>query len=149
MPTAEARLQGPAIGLLITGGLGAVFWIARTVLSAVMMTFIGVAGMSDPQMKSDPNAVAVMTGIGLAGIAISLVPVAMNLAICFGAWKMMRVQSPVWSMTAAVLALIPCQPPCCLLTIPFGIWAIVTMQEPLVRDRLAQSTMADVPQVFD
>ena len=71
-PTPESRVQGPAIGLLIGGALGAIFWIGRAVLSAVMMTFLGVAGMSDPQLQNDPAAMMMLSSFGIIGIAISI-----------------------------------------------------------------------------
>lgn len=146
-PPPESRVQGPAIGLLIAGGLGALFWLLRLVLTGVIFGILGIATTTDPQMQNDPDAALAMLLMGVATVAISIVPVVMNLVICWGAWKLMRLESYTWSMTAAILALIPCQPPCCLLTIPFGIWAIVVMQEPAVRDRM--TTPKDLSQVFD
>ncbi len=36
-------------------------------------------------------------------------------------------------MTSAVLGIIPCTSSCCLIGLPFGIWAIIAMNDPNVR----------------
>ena len=62
--------------------------------------------------------------------------------ILVGAIKMLRLESQGWAKTAAVLAMIPCISPCCVLGLPFGIWAFVALDDPLVKSafgRRAQS----------
>ena len=44
-------------------------------------------------------------------------------------------------MVAAVVALLPCVSPCCLVGLPIGIWALTTMNKPEVKD--AFRAMAD------
>ena len=36
-------------------------------------------------------------------------------------------------MTAAIVAVIPCVAPCCLLSLPFGIWALVVLGDSSVK----------------
>ena len=50
----------------------------------------------------------------------------------FGCKKMMQLESKpvVWMML--ILAVIPCCTPCCV-GLPFGIWGIVVMNDPIVK----------------
>jgi len=47
--------------------------------------------------------------------------------IIVGAVKMMNLSSYGLAMTAAIAAITPCFYPCCVLGIPFGIWALVVL----------------------
>lgn len=38
-----------------------------------------------------------------------------------------------FAMAASIIALIPCMGPCCILGIPFGIWSLVVLSDPVVR----------------
>jgi hypothetical protein len=41
------------------------------------------------------------------------------------------------AMAAAIVAMIPCFSPCCLLGLPFGIWALVMLNKPEVRSQFS------------
>jgi predicted Zn finger-like uncharacterized protein len=57
-----------------------------------------------------------------------------------GSISMLRLRSHGLAMTACILAVIPCISPCCLLGIPFGIWGLVSLGQPEVREALAHRT---------
>lgn len=50
------------------------------------------------------------------------------------AQKMKRLESYGFAMTAVILAVIPCFSPCLILGIPFGIWALVAINQQGVKD---------------
>jgi hypothetical protein len=56
-----------------------------------------------------------------------------NLAIALGAISMIRLKSYRSSYTAAILSVIPVCSPCFVLGIPFGIWAIVVLNRPGIK----------------
>jgi len=56
-----------------------------------------------------------------------------GVVILLGALKMKNLQSYGFAMTAAILAMIPCLSPCCLLGFPMGIWAIAVLVDPQVK----------------
>jgi len=56
-----------------------------------------------------------------------------SILILIGAIKMRRLESQGWATAAAVMAMIPCVSPCCILGLPFGIWALVAMGDPQVK----------------
>jgi hypothetical protein len=67
-------------------------------------------------------------------ISLALWPL-MNLAIALGAISMIRLKNYRSAYTAAILSVIPICSPCFLLGIPFGIWAIVVLNRPEVKQR--------------
>jgi len=52
--------------------------------------------------------------------------------VLLGANSMRTLKSFGYSMTACILAIIPC-PPCCLLSLPIGIWALIVLNKPEVK----------------
>jgi hypothetical protein len=75
----------------------------------------------------------------LLGSIVSLIvwPL-MNLAIALGAISMIRLTSYRSAYTAAIASLVPVCSPCFVLGIPFGIWAIVVLNRPEVRQRFTK-----------
>ena len=47
-----------------------------------------------------------------------------------------------FALVSAVLALLPCLSPCCVLGLPFGIWALVTLNKPEVKEAFAANRPA-------
>jgi hypothetical protein len=46
---------------------------------------------------------------------------------------MKKLESYSFAMAAAIIAMIPCISPCCLLGLPFGIWALVVLGDGSVK----------------
>ena len=80
---------------------------------------------------STPRGVSQLTG----GIGSLVVWIAMSLAIIAGSICMLRLKGYSGAMTAAIVSVIPLCSPCFVLGIPFGIWAIVLLRRPDVRNR--------------
>jgi len=125
-------IKGPAIALIITAGLG----VAYYAFSGIFALFVGGA-MLHSQMPPDvpPQLKALIEGAQgpLAG-AINLLIAALNGFVLFGAIKMLRLQSPGLAMAASIVAMLPCQC-CCLLGLPFGIWALMVLNKPEVKSQ--------------
>lgn len=51
----------------------------------------------------------------------------------YGSIQMLKLRNYGMAMTAAIISVIPCVGPCCCLGIPFGIWALVVMNQPDVK----------------
>jgi hypothetical protein len=131
----EAALQAvkvPAIALIIIASLG----IAYYGFSGIFTLFTGGA-MFHRQMPPDvpPQMRAFIEGMQgpLAGL-ISLVIAAVNGFVLFGAIKMLRLQSRGLAVAASIVSMLPCQC-CCLLGLPFGIWALVVLNKPEVKSQ--------------
>ena len=65
-------------------------------------------------------------GFSLAELLISVV-------ILLGALKMQSLKSYSLAIIASILAMLPCATPCCLIGLPFGIWALVVLNKPGVK----------------
>ena len=108
-------------------------------------------------ISSDPNRMAeaakiVLPGVGAFRDAIArlreadmVAPLVEHiragkpfLGICLGgtmflcAWKMKNLESYGYALTASIIALLPCQY-CCVLTLPFAIWALIVLNQPDVK----------------
>jgi hypothetical protein len=58
---------------------------------------------------------------------------AVNVVTLIGAIQMLRWRSYGFAMTAAVLSVIPCLSGCYCVGIPFGIWSLVVLSKPEVK----------------
>lgn len=71
----------------------------------------------------------------LCGNLVGLVIwIATGLAMVLGFVSMIRLRSYRSAMAAAILSVIPCCSPCLFLGIPFGIWAIILLVRPEVKE---------------
>jgi len=57
----------------------------------------------------------------------------MGVLVFIGAMKMKNLENYSLAMAAAIVAVIPCISPCCLLGLPFGIWALVVLNDSSVK----------------
>jgi hypothetical protein len=109
----------PAILLMVVGGLAIVVGIANL---AVTISGFGI----DPQDRANP---AHMTGRYFgAGIG----PV-WGIVVALGGLQMKTLRSRGLAMTGAIFSLVPCSI-CCVFGLPVGIWALIVLNKPEVRD---------------
>ena len=118
------QLKGPAIGLMATAGIGAAFQLLGLVLNlmGVGMGALAQGNQDIPSMLS-----------GGIGAVFSVIGLIMAVVVFMGASKMKNAESYGFAMAAAIIAMIPCLGPCCLLGLPFGIWALVVLMKPEVK----------------
>src|SRR5262245_33786343 len=123
--SSENPLMFPAIFLLILSSLFMLLIIASIPSQIVRMRAIDTSTAEG--------------GGELVGSILSLAlwPL-MNLAIALGAISMLRLKNYASAYTAAVLSVIPVCSPCFLLGIPFGIWAIIVLNRPEVKQRFTK-----------
>ena len=135
----EAALQavkGPAIGLKVTAIIGLVMVALGLVmnmmsLSGHPLTF-GLPQGENPQMQKMFNQIG-----GGFGILQGVVAAAIGVVVLMGASKMQSLTSYQFAFTAAILAMVPCLSPCCLLGLPFGIWALVVLNKPEIKSQFS------------
>jgi hypothetical protein len=127
---ARGLLTPPAICLLLTGILG--FLVDLMVIIAVAMAPQILApgpGMPDwfqQQLRKNP--------VGPREIMILYIPFALiNIVIIQAAIQMLRRRTWSLAVTGSVLAMINLGSYCCILGIPFGIYALRTLLRPEVR----------------
>jgi len=128
----EAALQavkGPAMALAITGGLGILFYLFSSVLH--------LAGYHPPISPNAPpewRHFLQQSQSGTSALLSALLGVAINAFVLLGGFKMMRLESRGVAFAACIVAMLPCQC-CCLLGLPFGIWALVVINKPEVKSQ--------------
>ena len=127
---AKEAVSGPAIGLIVTAALGIVIKALGLVSPIVGVNFMPPPAGMTPEMarvmQFFSGPVAIVSGI--VGLAISLF-------VLYGAIKMQKLAGYGFAMAAAIIALIPCFSPCCLIGLPIGIWVLVVLSKPEVKSQ--------------
>jgi len=126
-PSAPAleRVSGPAMALIVMGAIGALFAVGGALFNLL------AAGLGIGEQDGELLPFAVGAGLQVVG---ALVGLAKSGVMIYGGLQMKNLQSHSLAMTAAILAVIPCISSCCCLEIPFGIWALMVLNEPEVRN---------------
>ncbi len=135
-PDGRARaldaVNGPAIGLIVTSGLG-IAYSSMAIVGNLITVATGrnpwAAYQNMPQFQGQNQQIFQMMQAfsGVGGIVIELIKVALAIFIIFAALKMKKLENHGMAMVASILALIPCFSPCCCLGIPIGIWALIVL----------------------
>lgn len=116
---AAERVEIPSIALMVVGGLALVGGIFEIVIA------IGILFSEGPQDERIAGAVfyaiAAIYALAVGGFII------------YGGLKMKRLESWGLALTAAILAVIPCNV-CCVFGMPIGIWALVTLNDRAVKE---------------
>jgi hypothetical protein len=121
------KASGPAIGLMITAGLG----LAMNALSILIHLLRSAPPPPPPGLP--PNLEHLLEVLnGPMGIFFAIFGLAISGLVLFGAIQMQKLSSRGLAMTAAILALVPCFSPCCVVGLPIGIWALVVLLKPEV-----------------
>jgi hypothetical protein len=127
---AMEMVSGPAIGLIVTAILG----LSASVIGIVWVVF-GM-GFAPPLHGMTPEAARVFRLImGPVGIAARGIGIVVCLLILFGALRMQKLTNYGLALTAAIVAMVPCISPCCLIGLPIGIWALVVLGKPEVKSQ--------------
>ena len=117
---ARQLVQGPAIGLLITGALNS--------LVATAIAFVLAWKMSASTSSVNPMAAAL-----LVALAVSLF---CSGFVIFGALKMMRLEAYRWAIAASILAILIS--PSNVISLAIGIWSLVVLSRADVRTAFAR-----------
>lgn len=129
---ALAAVNGPAIGLIVTAILGLIAAGLGLVVNVLTMAGVplGMQNLSDPQMQKYFN----LAGGGF-GIIQNVIGAVIGVLIWRGAARMKTLENHQFAFTASILAMLPCLSPCCLLGLPFGIWALVVISKPEIKSQ--------------
>jgi hypothetical protein len=129
--SAQQLVTGPAIGLMVTAGLG----IAGGLVGLTLALARWGAAPEMPGMDPQIARMIQMFAYGPVGIVAKVVGLAISVFVLYGALKMQKLSGYGLSLAAAIVALIPCFSPCCLLGLPIGIWALVVLSKPEVKSQ--------------
>ena len=122
-----AKVQWPAIGLIIVGALN--------VLSALVLILGRIVQLVDgrePVITDEDRRMGYMFA-GIFFPIVSLISIAAAPVIIYGGVQMLRQRRYSLAVWAGILALIPLTSVCCIPGIPIGIWALIVLRHPDVR----------------
>ena len=141
--TAKQQVNTPAFCLLIYGILSvplACFGALSTLSGNAQIDVVLKQQQQQMQQKGgrklspeEEKRMKELTEIVMKVAAgLSLVQIIPSVIIVVGAIQMMRLRSYALAMTSAILVMIPALTPCscCLVGVPFGIFAILTLNKP-------------------
>ena len=122
---AAALVAGPAIGLIVTAILSVLLLIA-----SLIFKLAGASFLASNQM---PNEAWTRVLYGPIGMVSNIIGIVMSCVVLLGAIKMKKLESYGLAMAASIIAMIPCNFPCCFIGLPIGIWAVVVLSKPEVK----------------
>src|SRR5262245_32586121 len=102
------------------------------IIALIVGILMGLLGIGMGAVQGGNQGAMNMLSGGL-GIVFRIIFIILDGVIVFGGMKMQKLQNYNISMAAAVLAIVPCVSPCCILGIPFGIWALIVLMKPEVK----------------
>lgn len=127
---AEAAVAAPAICLMVLGGLN----IPTAIAYAIFQVFnMPLTGKAYPPGQAPPGY---ETGLVIGKVSVFVIiplSILFGILLLIGGLKMKKLQSYGLAMTSCVLAMVPLHC-CCLLGLPFGIWGLVALNKPEVKD---------------
>lgn len=130
-PDRDAALRDvsiPAICLLIYHSLGALFQVMSFGLHALGVSLAGMSQLKTPGADAFPALAGTAVMAATSGIGLVLY----GLGI-FGAIKLKKLESYGLAMTSAILAMLPCTSCCCVIGLGFGIWTLIVLNKPNVK----------------
>ncbi len=132
------RVKAPSVALMVTAILDIIFGIWGLVRAIFPPNMDAINAqlqqLNNPQLQ-EMLGKWLHFAYGPIGIASNLLGLLLSVLILMGALKMQSLRSYEFSVTAAILALLPCMTPCCLIGLPFGIWALTVLHAPEVRSQ--------------
>ena len=121
------RVSGPAIGLMITAGLGMAANVMGILSHLLGMGMGALGGFEHDQFP------ALQMLQGPIGIVLNFIGIGMGIVVLLGAIKMKNLESYSFAMIATIIAMIPCLSPCCCLGVPIGIWSLIVLLDSNVK----------------
>jgi len=84
-------------------------------------------------MHRNANAMPEIFVTGPVALIQGIAEIVVCIVVLIGAIKMKGLENYGFAIAASKIALIPCIGPCCALSLPFGIWALVVLSDPAVK----------------
>jgi hypothetical protein len=125
-------VKGPAIALKVTAILGLILVGLGLVVNILTLSGVelGLGQTGDPEMQKIFSRLS-----GGLGLVQGILGAVVGVVILLGAARMQSLQNYQFAFTTSILAMLPCVSPCCVLGLPFGIWAMVVLNRPEVKSQ--------------
>jgi hypothetical protein len=127
-PPPPQPLKVPAICLLVV----AVFALLWSILALGFDFYLLSSDL--PEQMRDPGGIDKRTSIYIRtswGIAMAICDV----IVIAAAIAMLKLRNFALAKTGAIISVIPCCGPCFVLGLPFGVWALMELNRPAVRNQ--------------
>lgn len=125
----KRKIAGPAIGMLA----GAIITVPIAAVNLLWLLQTGVDEFAKELAKEAPNAgveqlqATYVICLVLFG-AMAIAP----FGVALGAVSMLRMRWYAMALCGTIMALLPCGP-CCVISLPFGIWGLIVLNDITVR----------------
>jgi hypothetical protein len=127
-------VRGPAIALKVTAIIGLVMVAIGLVIN--ILSLAGVQFTFGLPQTGDPHLQQLFSRLGGGlGIVQDVIGAVVGVVVYMGASRMQSLQNYQFAVTASILGMLPCLSPCCVLGLPFGIWALVVLTKPEVKSQ--------------
>jgi len=127
---AADSVRGPAIALIVVASLGLAYFAFNGLVTLITGNVIAFRHVP-PQWQEQ---IAWMKASASVWGVYYLMAAVLHGFILIGAVRMLQLKNHTLAMIAAIVAMIPCQC-CCVLGLPFGIWALVALSKPDVKSQ--------------
>jgi hypothetical protein len=128
----DEKIKVPAIGIITTGALGALFS-----LTGVITTLSGSNKNTELPPGLPPEAASLLKSYLLAmepfNLPLNLLALILSVLTLMAGIKMLQRRSYGLVMAGVIVGMIPCLSGCCCTGLPFGIWALVVLSNAEVR----------------
>lgn len=115
---ARSQVFPPATGLIATSAIG--------FLLGLLLLTLGITTVDDAQTPHDK-------AMALRSLIQGPIAMVSSVVILLGGISMMRLKNHGLATASAVMAMIPCTSACCLIGLPIGIWAMLTLTKPEIK----------------
>jgi hypothetical protein len=115
-------VKAPAIIMIVCSALGIVLQLF-SILMNLIGTGLGASSAEYSQLAS-----------GAVGILFSLIAICVGGFCIFGLLKMTKLENRSMSYVAVILSMVPCFGSCWCINLFVGIWALMVLGDPQVRD---------------
>jgi tRNA A-37 threonylcarbamoyl transferase component Bud32 len=124
----NSKIVAPGVAMMVAGLLK---------ISSALVGLLFVTGLGIPDFIHIPGLNAgIFHGLrALPSYSLVLTRIAPGALILVGAFQMINLRSYAWSLTAAILSLISCS----LISFPIGIWALVVLSQPDVKEAFGRT----------
>ncbi len=132
-PQVKDRVYGPATGLIVAGVMSGLSGLAQLLMASRQSMY----GTGPPYYIDEAYRAGYRMGY-IAALVVAFLSLVLAPVIIYGASRMLKLTGYKLSRAAAVLALIPCTSCCFLVGIPMGIWALIVLNKPEIRQAFDQ-----------
>jgi hypothetical protein len=118
-------VKAPAIVMMVCAGLGAALQLV-----AMIMNILGAGVAASQGTQSGLEALT----SGVVGMVGNVIGILMTGFCIFGLLKMMKLESRGLAYAGVIASMVPCTGSCWCLNLFIGIWALIALSDPTVKD---------------